>query len=116
MIKRTVEISKEPAYLTVHLDQLLIQRERQTVGRIPCEDLGVLLVDQPQVTYSHAALARLMEFDAAVVVCGRDHLPAGILLPLADHSQVVWRVQLQVDVPRPLKKQLWKQLVQAKIR
>ncbi|MCC7087108.1 MAG: type II CRISPR-associated endonuclease Cas1 [Pirellulales bacterium] len=116
MIKRTVEISKEPAHVTVHLDQLLIQRKRQTVGQIPCEDLGVLLVDQPQVTYSHAALARLMEFDAAVVVCGRDHLPAGILLPLADHSQVVWRVQLQVDVPRPLKKQLWKQLVQAKIR
>ncbi|HTQ40447.1 MAG TPA: type II CRISPR-associated endonuclease Cas1 [Pirellulales bacterium] len=116
MIKRTVEISQNAAYLTVHLDQLLIQRDRETVGRIPCEDLGVLLVDQPQVTYSHAALARLMEFDAAVVVCGRNHLPAGILLPLADHSQVVWRVQLQVDVPKPLKKQLWKQLIQAKIR
>lgn len=116
MIKRTVEISQQPAYLAVHLDQLLIQRDRETVGRVPCEDLGVLLVDHPQVIYSHAALAKLMEFDAAVVVCGRDHLPAGILLPLADHSQVVWRVQLQVDVPKPLKKQLWKQLVQAKIR
>jgi CRISPR-associated protein Cas1 len=116
MIKRTVEISQQPAYLTVHLDQLQIKREGQIVGQIPCEDLGVLLVDQPQVTYSHSALVRLMQFDAAVVICGRDHLPAGILLPLADHSQVVWRVQLQVDVPKPLKKQLWKQLIQAKIR
>jgi CRISPR-associated protein Cas1 len=116
MIKRTVEISQQAAHLTVHLDQFLIQRDRETVGSVPCEDLGVLLVDHAGVTYSHQALARLMAFDAAVVICGRDHLPAGILLPLADHSQVVWRVQLQVDVPRPLKKQLWKQLVQDKIR
>jgi len=116
MIKRTVEISQQPAHLTVQLDQLLVQRNGDTVGRIPCEDLGMLLVDQPAVTYTHHALTRLMEFDAAVVVCGRNHLPAGILLPLADHSQVVWRVQLQVDVPKPLVKQLWKQLVQAKIR
>ena len=116
MIKRTVEISQQPAHVTVQLDQLLVQHNGDTVGRIPCEDLGMLLVDQPGVTYSHYALARLMEFDAAVVVCGRDHLPAGILLPLADHSQVVWRVQLQVAVPKPLAKQLWKQIVQAKVR
>jgi CRISP-associated protein Cas1 len=116
MIKRTVEISQQPAHLTVQLDQLLVQHNGETVGRIPCEDLGMLLVDQPGVTYTHAALARLMHFDAAVVVCGRDHLPAGILLPLSDHSQVVWRVQLQIDVPKPLAKQLWKQLVQAKVK
>jgi CRISPR-associated protein Cas1 len=49
-------------------------------------------------------------------VCGRDHLPAAVLLPLADHSQVVWRVAEQVAVSKPLRKQLWKQLVRAKVR
>jgi len=51
----------------------------------------------------------------APVVCGRDHLPTAILLPLADHSQVVWRVNDQIAVKNPLRKRLWKQLVQAKI-
>ena len=116
MIKRTIEVSAEPAHLTAKLEQLLVQRNGQTVGSIPCEDIGVLVVDQPQTTYSHAALTGLARADAVLVVCGRDHLPAALLLPLADHSQVVWRIAEQVAVSKPLRKQLWKQLVRAKIR
>jgi CRISPR-associated protein Cas1 len=61
-------------------------------------------------------LARLAESQAALVVCGRNHLPVAVLLPLADHSQVVWRIQDQLSASRPLRKQIWKHLVQAKIR
>jgi len=143
MIKRTIEISQQPAYLSVRNAQLLIHargdgseqsrdpkgagstrrsvRDRLTdnvesVPSIPCEDVGVLLVDHPAVTYSHAALTALLEHDAAVVLCGRDHLPAGLLLPIGEHSQVVWRIQLQLSVKRPLLKRLWQQIIQAKVR
>lgn len=119
MIKRTIEISQSPAHLTVKLDQLLVQPHDQPAEShrsIPCEDIGVVLVDHQQTTYTHAALSRLVDFDAVVVVCGRDHLPNGILLPLSDHSQVVWRIHDQLSISKPLQKQLWKQLVQAKIR
>ena len=116
MIKRTIEISREPAHLTVRLGQLILERHGETVGSIPCEDIGMVLVDHAGTTYTHAALERLAAVDAAVVVCGRDHLPAGILLPLADHHQVVWRIKDQIALTKPLRKQLWKQIVQAKIR
>jgi CRISPR-associated protein Cas1 len=116
VIKRTIEVSREPAHLTVRLGQLLLQRGEETVGSIPCEDVGVVVVDQPRVTYSHAALTSLGRSDAILVVCGEDHLPLAVLLPLADHSQVVWRVAEQVAVSKPLRKQLWKQIVRAKIR
>lgn len=116
MIKRTIEISRDAAHLTVRQKQLLIRRDGQTVGSIPCEDIGIVLVDHPGTTYSHAALSSLAESDAALVICGRNHLPNAILLPLADHSQIVWRINEQLAVSKPLQKQLWKQLVQAKIR
>jgi len=116
LIKRTLEISREPAHLSVRHKQFVLKRDGDVVGSFPCEDLGMVVVDHPQTTYSHAALAALAESDAALVVCGRDHLPAAVLLPLADHSQVVWRVQAQVAAKKPLQKRLWKQLVQAKIR
>ncbi len=116
MIKRTIEISRESAHVTVRLDQLVLERDGQVVGSIPCEDIGVVMVDHQGTTYTHAALARLAELDATVVVCGRDHLPAGILLPLADHSQVVWRIREQIEVAKPVRKQLWRQIVRAKIR
>ena len=116
MIKRTLEISREPAHLSVRNEQLVLKRDGQTIGQVPCEDIGVVLVDHPQTTYTHGALAKLAESDAAVVICGRDHLPAAILLPMVDHSQVVWRLDAQLAVSRPLRKQLWRQLVVAKIQ
>lgn len=116
MIKRTVEISREPAHLTVRLKQLLIQRQGDTVASLPCEDVGMVVVDHPGTTYSHAALASLAQSDAVLVVCGADHLPAALLLPLSDHSQVVWRLNEQIAAPKPLHKRLWQQLVKEKIK
>lgn len=116
MIKRTIEISSEAAHLTVKHRQMLIQRDRKTVGSVPCEDIGIVLVDHPGTTYTHAALSSLAASDAALVVCNEQHLPAAILLPLTDHSQVVWRLNDQINASKPLCKRLWKQIVQAKIR
>lgn len=114
MIKRIIEISKEPAHLSVDLDQLRLKRPSGDAS-IPCEDIGVLLVEHPETTCTNHALAKLVGFGAAVVVCGRNHLPAGILLPFPNHTEVVWRVNDQIEASRPLKKHLWKQLVVAKI-
>jgi len=116
VIKRTVEISRKPTYLTVHYGQMLVQSGTETVGTIPCEDIGMVVVDQPRTTYTHAALLGLADCGAVLVVCGKNHLPAAMLLPLADHSEVVWRIAEQVAVRKPLRKQLWRQLVRAKIR
>jgi CRISPR-associated protein Cas1 len=119
MIKRTIEISTESLHMTAELDQLRLYRHEPESGlaaSIPCEDIGLVVVDHPAATYSHAALAKLMEFGAAVVICGRNHLPAGLMLPLGDHSEGVARLQEQIAAPRPLLKRLWKQVVQAKVR
>ncbi|MCC7193564.1 MAG: type II CRISPR-associated endonuclease Cas1 [Phycisphaeraceae bacterium] len=118
MIKRTIEISRQPAHLSVRNDQLVIQpldQPKSVATTIPCEDIGVVLVDQPQVNYSHPALATLMRYGAAVVICGHDHLPAGLLLPLSDHTEVVWRVHDQINASEPTKKRLWQQIITAKI-
>ncbi len=118
MIKRMVEISRRPAHLSVKHNQLELNFRdgEQETARVPCEDLGVLVVDQPQVTYSHRALAALMESGATVVLCGGNHLPTGLLLPLPDHSEVVHRIHTQINISKPLRKQLWKKLVVAKVR
>ncbi len=115
MIKRTIEVSREATHLSVRLNQLTLRRGEQTVGSIPCEDIGVVVVDHPQATYTHAALASLAQADATLVVCGRDHLPVAILLPLSDHTQVVWRVKEQIKAGKPLCKRLWQQIVRTKI-
>lgn len=117
MIKRIIEISSNPAQLSSKLDQLRISSEgtkQQT--SIPCEDIGFVIIEHPQVTITSHALGKLSDFGAVVVVCGNDHLPKSILLPISGHQEVVTRLHDQMNVSKPLHKSLWKQLVVAKIR
>lgn len=119
MIKRILEISSEPYHVAVRSDQLTLKpRDESTASppTVPCEDVGLVVVDNSGVTYSHYALTRLLDFGATVVLCGSNHLPAGLVLPLASHTEVVWRVDCQMSAKRPVKKRIWRQLVRAKIR
>ena len=115
MIKKTIEISSEGAFLSTRHKQLLIQREGLTSATIPCEDIQLLLLDAPNSTVSHGALAELLENNATMIVCGKNHLPSGMLLPLSSHNQVLTRLNLQLECKKPLQKKLWKTLVQKKI-
>ncbi len=118
MIKRTIEISRQTCHLSARNGQLELrfpEAEPENTS-IPCEDIGMLLVDNAHVTYSHHALCELLSNAAVVVFCGRDHLPAGMLVPFSGHTEVVARLRDQMSVRRPLKKRLWQQLVSAKIR
>ena len=63
----------------------------------------------------HPSLLRLLHHGAVVVLCGPDHLPAGILLPVADNDLLTERLATQTRAPLPLKKQLWRQIVRHKI-
>ena len=119
LIKRTIEISRQRVYVSARLDQLILQpfdEPKDAATSIPCEDVGVLVVDQPRTTYSHGALQALLRYGAAVVICGRDHLPAGMLLPVSDHTENVARLREQIAAGKPLCKRLWQQIVVAKIK
>lgn len=116
MITRTIDISDGPNYLSIENAQLVISRDRQEIGRIPCEDIGVLLVDHVATTYTHSVFTRLMHFGAVVVVCGSNHLPTGVLLPIDNNDLTARRMRLAAAAPLPLRKRLWKQIVQAKVR
>ena len=56
MIKRTIEISTDGSYLSGRNDQLVIQRNREVVGTVPCEDIGLLIIDSKATVYTHHAL------------------------------------------------------------
>ena len=116
MIKRIIEISTAPAYISVKDMQLVLKRGGEVIGSVPIEDIGVLIVDHPGCTYSHAALNELLANNVAVVICGKNHHPNGLLLPLDTHSVQSEKYRVQVAAKAPVKKRLWKQLVQAKIR
>ena len=115
MIKRTIDISSGPARLRVENEQLVVAREGLEDARVPCEDLGILLIDQRETVYTHSVLTRLMQNGACVVLCDEKHLPCGLVLPVEGNELVTQRLRKQIEVSRPLEKRLWRDIVKAKV-
>lgn len=116
MIKRTLYFGN-PAYLHKSLMQLKVVNptDNSELGSVPLEDIGVVLLDHPQITITHALMAALLERNVALISCDEKHLPVGLMLPLDGHTIQTERFRSQIEASEPLRKNLWAQTVKAKI-
>lgn len=117
MLYRSIYIGN-PAYLKLKDNQMhILEPEKNEVkGKVPVEDLGLLMLDHWQITISHQLIQRLMGNNVVVISCDEVHLPHGIMLPMYGHTEHSERVKYQIEASEPLKKQLWKQTVESKIK
>jgi CRISP-associated protein Cas1 len=116
MIKRILYFSS-PTYLKVKDAQLIIELpETKETKTAVIEDIGVIVLDNPQITLTHGVIARLLDNNTALITCDDKHMPTGYLLPLESHTEQSERFRHQIEATQPLKKQLWQQTITAKIR
>lgn len=116
MLPRIVEIADSPARLRVRHKQLVIDRDGQTIAVVPLDELAVLVVAHPQVTYSQAVLADLLAAGGVFIACDARRQPAGMMAPLCNHHLMSERLLAQARAPLPLQKRIWRQIVRAKVR
>ena len=119
MIKRTIYFGN-PAKLNLKDKQLTIATTTENgeiLNRsIPVEDIGVLLIDNPQITLTSGLIQALQENNVALITCDYKHMPQSILLPIEGNSIQQERYDTQLAASEPLKKQLWQQTVTQKIK
>lgn len=126
MIKKTLYFGN-PAYLSLRNGQLVIRLpevekaelpdiiKQETIRTVPIEDIGVVVLDNKQITITQGALAELVANSAAVITCDSKCMPTGMLLPLSGNTLYQERFRNQIEAAIPLRKQLWQQTVKAKI-
>jgi len=116
MIKRTIYFGN-PAKLRKKDEQLQIDYlYNKEVKHVPVEDVGLLIVDHPQVSVTHNLMNALVNNNAAILWCDEQHLPNGLVLPMSSNHIYTEKLRSQLNASQPLKKQLWKQTVKTKIR
>jgi len=115
MIKRTLYFGN-PAYLSKKDSQLKVKKpDEEGESSIPIEDIGIVIIDNPQVTLTQGILTSLLSNNSAVITCDKRHMPQGMLLNLdSGHIQSEMYAE-QINASEPLKKQLWQQTIKAKI-
>lgn len=127
MIKKTLYFGN-PAYLSLRNEQLVIKlpevekNETLPIGfkksmevTKPIEDIGVVVLDNKQITITSGVLEALLENNCSVITCDSRSMPVGLMLPLCGNTTQNERFRNQLEASLPLKKQLWQQTVKAKI-
>lgn len=113
---RIIEFSSTAVFVRFHLGQAIIESEGQPPVSVPLEDVAVMVVSHPHAVITNAVYSEFVKLGGAVVICDRSHNPAGMLLPLVGHTTQQERFEAQAAASLPLKKGLWRQIVQAKLR
>ncbi|MDE0401417.1 MAG: type II CRISPR-associated endonuclease Cas1 [Candidatus Poribacteria bacterium] len=115
MIKRVLEIGN-PSHLKVQNEQLLVRQKDKTItATIPIEDLGIVLLDNSQISVTRKVIEACANNNVAIVHCNSQHLPISMTLPIAAHTLHSKTVQMQAALGLVRKKQLWRQIVKSKI-
>lgn len=127
MIKTTLYFGN-PTYLSLKDRQLIIKLpeveknetlpdyfKRDAIVSKPIEDIGVVVLDNKQITITSGALEALLENNCAVVTCDSKSMPVGLMLPLYGNTTQNERFREQIEASLPLKKQLWQQTIKTKI-
>jgi CRISPR-associated endonuclease cas1, NMENI subtype len=126
MIKKTLYFGN-PAYLSLCNEQLVIRLpevekanlpetiKQESTRTIPIEDIGVMVLDNKQITITQGVLAALLNNTVTVITCDNKRMPTGMLLPLSGNTLHQERFRNQIEAAVPLRKQLWQQTVKAKI-
>lgn len=127
MIKKTFYFGN-PAYLSLRDKQLVIRIpeiakcdalsekfKKEAEITKPIEDIGVVVIDNRQITLTSGLIDALLENNCALITCDCHSMPTGLMLPLYGNTTQSERFRHQIEASLPLKKQLWQQTVKQKI-
>ena len=83
---------------------------------IPIEDVGMVIIENQMVSVTIPLLNELVDEGVAVVLCDRKGMPHAMLQNMDENNLQGEFLRNQVEVGEVLRKQLWKQIIEAKIR
>jgi len=115
MMRQIVEIAEEGRFLSSKRGSIAVSFQKSEQGLIPFDDVAVLMVTARGATFSKEVLTRLNERGGVAILCGKNYAPVSYILPHSTHYNYTGRLYDQIEASKPLKKQLWKTIVQNKI-
>ena len=117
MLKRTLVFSN-PMTLSLKNCQLVLAYKDDPNNRqtIPIEDIGVVILENQQVSITIPLMNALVEGNVQVVVCNDHGMPSAMLQRFEGNNLQGEILRTQIGAGEVLKKQMWKQIVEAKIK
>jgi CRISPR-associated protein Cas1 len=114
-MKRIIDISQDNRHLSKYRGFLVVSQDTEEIARVALDDILAVIVHSHGVTYSNSVLCELAERGSIVVLCGPNHFPIAYMGAINGHHSQAGRISDQLNTKLPLKKNLWRLIVQHKI-
>lgn len=115
MLKRTLFFGNNYHLNTENLQLKATCKQTAEIKTVPIEDIGFIVFEHPQITFTQSVMQLLAENNTAVVFCDTKFHPSSMLLHLDTNQVQTERFKAQINASEPLKKQLWQQTIKQKI-
>ena len=117
MLKRTLFFTS-PYVLSLKNNQMIIKtREMPDIhSSIPIEDIGFVILEHQQSSITLPLLNALSDNNVSVIICGENYMPNALLLSLETNTTQGETLRLQIEMTEPFKKNIWKQIIESKIK
>ena len=117
MLKRTLVFSNS-MILSMKNQQLVFAykdspNEKHT---IPIEDIGMVLLENQQTHITLPLVNALIDNEVGIAICNSKGMPNAMILSMNSNNLQGETLRNQIDCGEVLKKQLWKQVIETKIR
>lgn len=116
MLKRTLFFENAYHLHTEHRQLKATDKSTAEIRSVPIEDIGFVVFEHPQITFTQSVIQLLSEHNAAVVFCNEKFMPSAMLLNLDANQVQSERFRHQINASQPLKKKLWQQTIITKIK
>ena len=90
--------------------------EKGVLHELPAEDIATVVLDNREIIITTYCLEQLSSRGTVVILCNGKHMPESVLLPYGANSRRLKTIRRQISQKKPHLKQLWRQVVQEKIR
>ncbi len=115
MVTQVVEITEDGHYLSKYRGFMLVKKSETEAGRIPLDDITILILSAHQITLSKGLMVELAERKTPIMTCGKNYHPLSFTLPYDSHFDQAGILWAQIDCSQPLAKRIWKSIVFEKI-
>lgn len=103
------------AHISIKNNQLRLKNLEKEED-YPIEDINSVMIENLQSNITAYTLSKLAENKVIVYFCDEKHLPCAYLLPYYSHYSQSKVFKTQTELPLPLRKNLWREIVRCKIQ
>lgn len=116
MDRQIIEILNDGFSLSLYRGFLIVESKEQKVRQeVPLDNVLSLVLSANNVVISKNIVNAVCEQGGNVIFCGKNYLPSVMAMPCAGHWLAAPRIRRQTECSEPLRKNLWRSIVQNKI-